>query len=187
MRFDQKNLFCKRSYEYDRSILTVTTWDLFTGLKKWTLRLDEISHRYEARTFTSPYNGCLIYFLIFSLAAFLILNISWVVSLIVGVVAVTPLILGRFVNYFNYFEIQTKRGPLLIRQNRFNKVQAEAFITGLIQASKQYLIWRYGTIDPDYSREKQIENFRWLRNNDIISDEEYDNLKARLNEVLKKT
>jgi hypothetical protein len=75
---------------------------------------------------------------------------------------------------------------LTIGCGKAQKQKADAFIIGLKEASRKYMLWKYATLDEDIPAEKQIENLWWLRNNEIITDEEYLELKSQLKNTLPK-
>jgi len=62
--------------------------------------------------------------------------------------------------------------------------QGIQFANQLIQASKNYLKKKYGFVDEDLPSEMQFKNYLWLWQNDIITQEEYTELKRRLKDLL---
>jgi hypothetical protein len=186
MKLEQRSFLSRKVFEFDQRTLTISTWDLVDGAKEWSVQLDEISHRYDARGMVVFSGGCLSLFGISALSTLLIINAGWETLLILLLIALIPIVFGRHLNLYSYFEMGTARGTISIIQTNPSREKVLEFMNGLISASKQFLIWKYGTVDPDFSQEKQVENFRWLRNNGIISDEEYENLKATLKDKIKK-
>lgn len=186
MKLEQRGFLAWKKFEYDQRTLKVFSWDIVSGSKEWSVQLDEISHRYDVRRRGFFSGGCLLAVLIFVLSTLLILNTSWQLSLITMLVILIPSLFGGTINLYRYIELNTKRGSIILKQSSPSNKTVSEFVDGLINASKQYLIWKYGTTDPDFSKDKQIENYRWLRNNGIIADQEYENLKATLFAKLKK-
>ena len=54
----------------------------------------------------------------------------------------------------------------------------------IIEASNGYLLRKYGKVDPSLPIEPQINSIQFLRDREIISEEEYESLK---NQVLGRT
>jgi hypothetical protein len=186
MKLEQRGFLACKKFEYDQRTLKVSSWDVVSGSREWSIQLDEISHRYDVRRRGFFSGGCLLVVLIFILSILLALNASWQLTLIAMLVVLIPSLFGRTINLYSYIELNTKRGSIILKQSSPSNKTVIEFVDGLINASKQYLIWKYGTTDPDFSKEKQIENYRWLRNNGIITDQEYENLKATLFAKLRK-
>lgn len=154
---------------------------MFSGSREWSVRLDEIDHRYSIRKSGVMANGCLSVILIVVVSTLLIIRMDLVMIVVAVLVIFILIVVGRFTGHSHYIELQTKRGSIIIPRDA---ADAEEFVKAVIKASRQYLIWKYGTVDRHLNREKQIENFWWLRNNGIITDEEYKGLTDKLNEIL---
>jgi len=58
-----------------------------------------------------------------------------------------------------------------------SKEEVEAFIEVLMENSKKILLEKYGKIDIDLPEETQMNNLNWLKNQEILSEEEYERLK----------
>jgi hypothetical protein len=186
MELKQRRLFSRQSFAFDNTTLRVSTWSLVTGTTEWSVRLDEIAYRYDVRQMGLFSNGCLFSVAIIILSTMVIISLPVITALVVLVIAMTPLLLGRVINRYNYLGIPSRRGPILIGYSKKEKQQADEFVTGLLQAAKKYMVWKYGTVDADLNTERQFENFWWLRKNEMITEDEYGQLKAKLKESLRK-
>ena len=62
-------------------------------------------------------------------------------------------------------------------QNIPDKETAELFIHTIINNSKKYIYNKYAKVDPDLPEEQQISTFHWLLTKDIITENEYEQLK----------
>ena len=180
MELIQKKLFSRQEFRFDDTALFVNTKNLITGTKQWSVKLDEIGFRQDVRQMGIFTNGCLFSTFVIILSTLIIIHLAFLTALVVLILAMTPMMLGRLINRFNYIQLHTKRGPLAIGYGRSEKQKADEFIMSLKEASKKYMLWKYATLDEDINPEKQIENFWWLRNNEIITDEEYIQLKSKL-------
>jgi hypothetical protein len=187
MELHQRKLFSRQHFKFDNTTLHISTWSMVTGTKEWSVRLDEVGHRYDVRQGGFFSNGCLFSVSVIILSTLVIIHLPIVTTLVVLTIAMAPMLLGRMINHHNYVEIPSKRGPVLIGYTKAEKPRTDEFITGLLQASKKYLVWKYGTVDADLNAERQFENLWWLRNNEMITEEEYNQLKATLKESLAKT
>lgn len=56
----------------------------------------------------------------------------------------------------------------------------DAFVDALVARRRRHLKIKYTKIDKDLSEENQINQFHWLRQTNVISDEEYEALKQDL-------
>jgi len=61
-----------------------------------------------------------------------------------------------------------------------NKHEVMEFSTRIIEASNSFLLNKYGKIDKALPLEGQLSNLNFLRDRDIITDEEFENLKNQL-------
>lgn len=61
--------------------------------------------------------------------------------------------------------------------NSPSKEEMENFINEIITRSRRILTDKYSKVDPDLPEEIQINNFYWLRQHGLISQEDYEDLK----------
>ena len=64
--------------------------------------------------------------------------------------------------------------------NNRNKQEVLDFANKIIEASNSFLLNKYGKIDKALPLEGQLNNLNFLRDRDIIADEEYESLKNHL-------
>ncbi len=64
--------------------------------------------------------------------------------------------------------------------NKRNKQELLNFSNKIIEASNSFLLNKYGKIDKVLPLEAQLNNLNFLRDRDIITDKEYENLKNQL-------
>ena len=186
MELRQRRLFEQTVLSLTEKELTITTKNLITGRREWSVRLDEVSLQHNSRNIGIFSNGCLFSVVVIIVCTAMIAWLSVATMAIVLAVSLTPLILGRIANYTDYTQINTKRGYIIVSISEKHKKQSEEFLTALKEATKKYLCWKYGSVDADLPFERQIENYWWLRNNAIISDEEYRQLKEQLKAAQKR-
>ncbi|MGB6150455.1 MAG: hypothetical protein WBG48_00565 [Pricia sp.] len=81
----------------------------------------------------------------------------------------------------NVFLIPTmKNGFLEIFKSKPNHVKVEEFVNELGKRINQYLRSKYGVIDTDMPPEPQLANIQWLKEREVITPEEFENLKSKL-------
>ena len=61
--------------------------------------------------------------------------------------------------------------------NNPSKEEVESFIDEVISRTRHLLISKYGKVDPDLPEDTQINQLNWLKNRDILSESEYEDLK----------
>ncbi len=173
----QKTLFTKKIWTIDGTKLDINE-TVYLRQREWSIPLDDI-HPYADKRKNrqnlvafSTMIGVLCFILWqlnFAAFVFILLGISFFV----------------FINRENNNAlINTKNELLIINRNRPSQQAVDAFILALFQQQKDYLKWKFGTIDADLDFDIQIVNFRKLRNNKIISDDEYLQLKNELKEII---
>jgi len=69
---------------------------------------------------------------------------------------------------------------LAFYRNIPNEESVDQFLDELIQATKEYLREKYTKIDKDLAEDIQIENFKWLKDIEVITEQEYQELKEEL-------
>jgi len=85
-----------------------------------------------------------------------------------------------FVGKKNELFLTGGQNSLAFLRDRPSEKQVELFVEKLIESAKTYLKKKYTRIDKDLSEEIQLNNFYWLKNIEIITDEEYELLKKEL-------
>lgn len=71
-------------------------------------------------------------------------------------------------------------GYLIVFTKRPTLTVVNSFMESLSTKYKEFLKSRYGKIDRDYSTENQLSNFLWLKDQDVINEEEFLELKNAL-------
>jgi hypothetical protein len=89
-------------------------------------------------------------------------------------------IIFSFVGKKNELFLTGGQTSLAFLRDRPSEKQVDQFIEKLIESAKKHLKKKYTRIDKDLSEEIQLNNFYWLRNIEIITDEEYEALKKEL-------
>lgn len=80
----------------------------------------------------------------------------------------------------NLIVVNCSEGRLPFFRNIPNSNTVEKFIENIFAKRKEYYINKITKIDGDYNLEELFQRYRWLHDNDIISDQEYQELKNKL-------
>jgi hypothetical protein len=62
-------------------------------------------------------------------------------------------------------------------KDRPSKNEVEFFINEIIRISKQLLLKKYARIDPDIPEDVMMTQLNWLKNRELLTEEEYADLK----------
>jgi hypothetical protein len=84
------------------------------------------------------------------------------------------------INRKKTIEIPTYELPIILYYSNHNKASVIGFADTLIQASNQFLYNKYSKVDRMLPIEPQLNSLQFLRNREVISEEEYDTLKDQL-------
>jgi hypothetical protein len=76
--------------------------------------------------------------------------------------------------------LETKQDPVVLYRKRPTPQAVDEFVAAVQAQARVYLRWKYGQVDPGYPAEIQVKNFRWLRDQNHITEAEYAALKADL-------
>ena len=154
-------------------------------LKEWTILLESIGYSlvYQSATRKRAYimASFMTAFLIFiSIALFM--SDDFLGNL--PVVITAYIIFGILISLSLFLplkkEIHLVGGAvnLTFFQNSPSEEEVDKFIKEIIRLSKQQLLKKYATIDPEIPEDTMFGQLYWLKNRDLITDEEYRDLKA---------
>ena len=173
----QKTLFTKKIWTINSAKLGIEETAYFRH-REWSIPLDDIHPYVDKRKNNQS-------FVMFNLLIGILCFILWQVNFSALAFILIGISFFVFLNRENNNAlINTKNELLIINRNRPSQQIVDAFIEALFQQQKDYLKWKFGTLDVDLDFDIQIVNFRKLRNNKIISDEEYAQLKTALKDII---
>ena len=177
------------SFEYtltDKS-LEIYHWNFFQGSRKRKVYLDEIGHRYEIqRSALMRTNFLGLIFLVTILSLLSLSTVFMVMNIFVVFIFTVAFVIFLFFTKSRVILLSAKPEVLIFPCKKSNEVQRESFVKVIIHKSKNYLLWKYGQADEDLPFEKQIQNYKWLRDIEVIDDEEYLELKQNLKTIFDK-
>jgi hypothetical protein len=181
MELIQKSFLSKNIYSIENAVLRITQKGVFEN-KEFTIPLDEISPNIERHYFRQHIIIPLIILLVFMYigVSMNILEVSFPVLFLSFII-----LWLLYTKAYGVIRLNTKRELLMINAQSPSRKAVDEFITTLFQKQKDYLKWKYGTLDKDLDFDIQITNFRKLRNMGILSDAEYEQLKMELKAIIK--
>ena len=166
-------------YEYtlkDKS-LEVYHWNFFQGGNRYTINLNDIEYHYETKyqsIWRPNYLGIYFLIIIYAILELRLAELAFILLLILGLLLLVK---------SKVIILHAKPKPLVFSCWSTSPEQIESFIEEIIQSSKNYFRWKYGQADKDLPFEKQIQNYKWLRDIEVIDDEEYLELKQNLKAI----
>ena len=174
----QNRLFHKTTYSFYDHGLSIKSKGLFNSIE-YNVPYEDLSDRviYESKISDGYKVGmaAIIIFLIVS-----IINKSNDM-IVLGILA----LLGSLVILYYTREktasiILIDKRILTINQKIPNQITVREFISSIETNRKEYLKAKYGKIDRDLPYEPQLQSFNWLKNTNVIDEEEFENLKTTL-------
>lgn len=186
MILEQRKLLKKKRFQIKKNVLLVTESTFFES-SEFEIPLEEILVKKIVKQTTTgilPILGFLFFSFMFTL--FLLFKIFSDVKVESGVL-VFMFMLSAVAFIFAY--ISRKKSILIptinnriieVYQNRPKKLVTNEFIENLRLKVVEYLKNKYAQIDKDLPIEGQLENIIWLKNNDILNEEEFQKLKTEL-------
>ncbi len=97
-----------------------------------------------------------------------------------GVMAVSILAYLFFRRKESYLAITGGSSNVLFFLDDPKETEVKQFVNELLLKRKEFFRLKYGTIDKSIPVEEQLRTFKWLQSIDVISNEEFENLKNEL-------
>lgn len=178
MTFNNNRRFTRQTFDILGSSLKIDRKGLLDQIE-YEIPFDNIHNKKKVQTQIN--NNLVITGFFFCAFSFLFLlgtaEELMFIFLSIGVIFV----LIAFINRKKTVTIATYSGDeIVLYFNDKTKAEVVGFSEKIIEASNNYLIKKYGKIDPDLPVDQQIENLQFLRNREIISENHYEVLKDEL-------
>lgn len=178
MIFNNRRYFTKQIFEIQHSCLNVDKKTLFEAIE-YDISFEQIDHKKKVQILFN--HGWLVTGVFFSALGFLFqigpnegLSLScFFIALIFTIMAfslkkkVITIAVYDGSNIELYFTDQ-------------NKEEVLDFALQIINAANQHLLKKYGKVDLALPIEQQLHHIQFLRNREVITEEEYDALKNQL-------
>lgn len=153
-------------------------------LKEWTVKLDMIGHNliYQEATRKRFYimSSFLVAFLVFiTIALYMSDDFTGNLPVVIGSYVIIGLIIALSLLSPLKKEIHLVGGNVNLTFFKENPSAEEVktFITEIIRLSKQQLLNKYAKIDAELPEETVFTQLNWLKNRDLLTEEEYQELK----------
>jgi len=116
-------------------------------------------------------------------------GIDWPAILIFSIITFFCIITTLFTRVHSYYIPTTNNGMLEIYYGKPNLACTEKFLDDLKLSINLFLKNKYGKIDKNLPIDTQLSNLMWLRDRDILTEEEFENLRFKLtgNEIMNNT
>ena len=178
MTFENKRNFTRQYFELKKSSLKVDLRTLFDRTE-YEISYEHIDYKRKIQVI---FNHGLLVSGIFAFAIGLLLVLApneeaALVFFIIGTVCfISAFSLKKRVVVINTYD----GNKLELFFNRSNKETVVDLADEIIQSANKHLLRKYGKIDPALPIEPQINNLHFLRNREIITEDEYELLKNQL-------
>ncbi|GEO11105.1 hypothetical protein [Segetibacter aerophilus] len=178
MNFTNRRYFLTQTFQIKGSSILVNRKTLFEEVE-FEILFERLASkkRTEAKTNSNLFFTGIIFFIMnmFFLSGSIIemAGICIVVALI--------LIITSFIDKKRTITIAGYDGNnIVLYFTKSNKGEVSGFVDQLFKAANDFLLNKYKKIDKALPTEPQLDNIQFLRNREIISEEEYEALKDRL-------
>lgn len=178
MAFINRRYFTKQVFEIQKSCLKVDVKNIFDAIE-YEISYEQINNKKKIQTIVN--HGLLItgfFFFVFGLLFQIGPNdeltaIAFFIAFIFAVFA--------FLSRKKVVTIDAYDGNKIeLFFNNGNKQEVVEFANQIIEASNNYLLNKYAKIDPALPIDPQLNNIQFLRNKEIITEEDYETLKNQL-------
>jgi len=181
MKLFQKQIFQSKAFEVKNDTIVIKTKN-FSNSKEWTVKLENIGDQIiiDKKSKIGRYILSLFFlaFVIFFLTtAFLAdepIKYGSVLFIAIFYLVFTTLI---FLSP-DKSEIKLVGGLSELSFLLTDREEADKFIKTLIERSRKLILDKYGKVDSDLPEDIMIGQLNWLKNREILSEQEYDERKT---------
>ena len=178
MVFINNRFFKKQSFEILKSGIQISKKTIFDSIEYET-SFEKIHNKLRIQTSVS--NGLLITAFFFITTGFIVYasgnikvtTVFFTLALLSIVIAFTTVLKKITIDCYDGTNIE-------LYFTKTNKEDVIVFANQIIKSSNTYLLNKYGRIDKALPIENQLGSLDFLRNKEIISEEEYESLKNQL-------
>jgi len=178
MKFFNRRYFTRQIFEIQRSSLKIERKNLFDAIE-YEIPFDHLNNKIKIQTIIN--NNLIIVGLFFIAFSFLfLLGATDELTIIFFCIGVLLVILP-FVNRKKVVTITAlgENNIELYFSNR-NKDETIEYANSIIKAADNYLLNKFSKVDRSLPIEPQLENYQYLLNREIISEEKFETLKNQL-------
>ena len=184
--FEQKRRFDLRRYTLysDRILVEINT---VRQNQKYEVKLDEIGYKIRYQSDSFAFQKAAFYVCLSLLVLVWILHFVAPRQMDTTGVVVGTLVLGFFISIIKFKKLDDDiflfggQVDLVFFRAIPNKESVLDFINQVITTSKTYLRKKYGIVNTTISEEMFLGRLNWLKDNEVISEEELYELKNEFN------
>ena len=178
MIYKNRHLFTSQEFEIQKSSLKVDIKNLFDAIE-YEISFEHIDNRKKIQT--SINHGLLIISVFLFLIGILLFAGSNDELKVIFIFGAVVFAIFAFISRKRSVTITSHDGNKIeLYFNKGNKQEVVNFANNIIEASDKYLRNKYSKIDPALPIESQLNNIQFLRNREVITEEDYEALKNQL-------
>jgi len=172
MTFTNRRYFTQQVFDIKKSSVIVNKKTLFEELE-YEISFEQLDNKKKTEIKTNN-NMFVTGFFFFVFGMFFLFGSIDEAAAICGIIAVT-LIFTSFLDKKRTMTVATYNGKnLILYFTKRNREEVNNFIEQLFEAANMFLLNKYKKIDKALPIEPQLNNIQFLRNREIISEEEYE-------------
>lgn len=178
MTFTNRRYFTQQVFDIKKSSVIVNKKTLFEELE-YEISFEQLHNKKKTEIKTNN-NMFVTGFFFFVFGIFFLLGSIGEAAAICAIIAVT-LVITSFLDKKRTITVATYNGNnLTLFFTKRNREEVNNFVEQLFEAANVFLLNKYNKIDKALPIEPQLNNIEFLRNREIISEEEYEVLKDQL-------
>jgi hypothetical protein len=178
MTFKNRRYFTKQEFEIKKTSLNISKKTLFDEVEYET-SLEQLDNKKKIEVRTNS-NLFFIGLFVFGIGIFFLSGSIIEMTAICTVICIV-LVIAAFIDKKRVITIASYEGEnITFYFNSKNKQEVIQFVEQIFQASNAFLHNKYSKIDRALPIEPQLNNIQFLRNREVISEEEYNTLKNEL-------
>ena len=172
MTFTNRRYFTQQVLDIKKSSVKVSKKTLFEELE-YEISFEQLDNKKKTEIKTNN-NMFVTGFFFFVFGMFFLFGSIDEAAAICGIIAVA-LIFSSFLDKKRTMTVSTYNGKnLILYFTKRNREEVNNFIEQLFEAANMFLLNKYNKIDKALPLEPQLNNIQFLRNREIISEEEYE-------------
>lgn len=177
MNFKNRQRFTKQALQLKQSSLHIHRKNFFDEIE-YDVSFEQIGNKKKIQVLTSNLFYIGIFIFVFGLC-FVLASIPETAAVLVFLSSI--FIVVAFFTKTKTITVATYQGEdIVLFFNNTNKQEVSEFADLIIESSNNFLFRKYGKIDKDLPIEPQLDNIEFLRNREVITEEQYVTLKNQL-------
>lgn len=176
--FVNRRYFTRQELEINKTSLKISKRNLFDEIE-YEISLEQIENKKKLEVKTNS-NLFIIGLFVFGIGIFFLSGSIIEMTEICSLISIV-LVIASFIDKKRVITIGTYQGEnITLYFTSKNKQEVIDFAEQIFQASKGFLLNKYSKIDRALPIQPQLDNIQFLRNREVISEEDYNFLKNQL-------